>query len=342
MNRVRRIVRLCAPFGLIAFLAAFGGFLVGAGAAFAHEVRPVYLQVAESDGGTFEVLLKTPMRGDLRLALDVEFSGKVEITTPLMARRTGDAMLETWRIQALEPLAGQVVRINGLENTMTDALVRIEFADGRAWVRRLTPAQPQAIIPVAPGAWQVAQTYPLLGVEHILLGTDHLLFVLGILLLTRGVRQLVGAITAFTIAHSITLAAATLGLVHVPSKPVEAAIALSIVLIAVEIIRARSGRGALATRMPWLVAFAFGLLHGFGFAGALSEIGMPEGQIPLALLSFNVGVEAGQLLFVAGVLALVALMRASRLSVPRWGALVPPYLIGTFGMSWVIQRIVAF
>jgi len=342
MNRVRRIVRLPAHFVLIAYLAAFGGFLVGAGGALAHEVRPVYLQVTELDDGAFDVLFKTPMRGDLRLALDVELSGKVEVMTTVMAQMTDDAILQTWRIRAVEPLAGQAVRIDGLENTMTDALVRIEFADGRAWVQRLTPAQPQAIIPVTPGAWQVAQTYLLLGVEHILLGIDHLLFVLGVLLLTAGMRQLIGAITAFTLAHSVTLAAATLGLVHVPSKPVEAAIALSIVFVAAEIIRARSGRVALAAKMPWLVAFGFGLLHGFGFAGALSAIGMPEGQIPVGLLFFNVGVEAGQLLFVAGVLALLALIRASRLSMPRWGALVLPYLIGTFAMSLVIQRIVAF
>ena len=325
-----------------ACLAGIGAFFVWAGTASAHEVRPAYLEITETDDAVYDVFFKTPMRGDLRLALGVGFSGKIEIAQPVVSRAADGAMLQTWRIRAIEPLAGQEVRIDGLEYTLTDALVRIAFADGRSWVQRLTPAQPRTTIPEAPNAWQVAKTYLLLGIEHILLGIDHLLFVLGILLLAAGTRRLVVAVTAFTAAHSITLAAATLGLVHVPPGPVEAAIALSIVFVAVEIIHARSGRPAFAARRPWLVAFAFGLLHGFGFAGALSEIGMPEGQIPVALLFFNIGVEAGQLLFVAAVLGLAATARAGRLAVPRWAALVPPYAIGTVAMAWVFQRIAAF
>jgi hydrogenase/urease accessory protein HupE len=294
------------------------------------------------EAGTFDVVFKTPMQGDLRLSLDVAFSGKIAITEPVVSYMMDGAMLQTWRIQAIEPLTGQHVGIDGLQNTMTDALVRVEFADGRTWVQRLTPTQPHALIPTAPNSWAVAKTYLLLGIEHILIGIDHLLFVLGVLLLARRVRPVIGAITAFTVAHSITLAASTLGLVHVPSKPVEAVIALSIVFVAVEIIHARSGKAGLAARMPWVMAFGFGLLHGFGFADALSEIGMPEGQIPIALLFFNVGVEAGQLVFIAAMLALAALVRASRIPLPRWGALVLPYLIGCLAMSWTIQRVAMF
>ena len=182
----------------------------------------------------------------------------------------------------------------------------MSFADGSTWIQRLTPQQPATVIPVQPGAWEVAGTYLGLGVEHILTGIDHLLFVLALLLLTTGTWRLLKTVTAFTVAHSITLALATLGLVHVPPKPVEAVIALSIVFVAAEILHARRGRIGLAARMPWIVAFTFGLLHGFGFAGALSEVGLPAGQIPVALLFFNLGVEAGQLLFIAAVLALVA------------------------------------
>ena len=198
---------------------------------------------------------------------------------------TDNAMVQTWRLSAIKPLAGQMVRIDGLENTMTDALVRIEFIDGAEWVGRLTPGAPQTTITARQGGWDVAATYLKLGVEHIMLGVDHLLFVLALILITPSTRQLILAITAFTAAHTITLAAATLGLVNVPPPPVEAAIALSIAFVAAEIIRAREGKAGIAARAPWVVAFAFGLLHGFGFAGALaSQVGLPVGHIPVALL----------------------------------------------------------
>ena len=310
--------------------------------AFAHEVRPAYLEMREEASGTFDVLFKTPMRGDARLALDVSFSGPVKTTTPVSSRMTDNAMVQTWRLRAIKPLAGQMVRIDGLENTMTDALVRIEFIDGAEWVGRLTPGAPQTTITARQGGWDVAVTYLKLGVEHIMLGVDHLLFVLALILIAPNTRQLILAITAFTAAHSITLAAATLGFVNVPPPPVEAAIALSIAFVAAEIIRAREGKAGIAARAPWVVAFAFGLLHGFGFAGALSQVGLPAGHIPVALLFFNVGVEIGQLLFVAIALGLAALFRLARRPLPRWAAFAPPYLIGSLAMFWVIQRVAVF
>jgi hydrogenase/urease accessory protein HupE len=335
---------LARPFGLLSIVLSFAACLsfVSAKDGFAHEVRPAYLELKEVTPGIFDVLFKTPMQGDLRLSLDVRFSGRVEPATPVLSRRADNALVQTWQVRAIEPLTGQQIRIDGLENTVTDALVRVEFADGRAWVQRLTPALPQARVPARQNVWEVATTYLQLGIGHILLGIDHLLFVLGLILITASARQLVKAITAFTAAHSITLAAATLGFVDVPPAPVEAVIALSITFVAVEIIHARQGRMGMAARVPWLVAFVFGLLHGFGFAGALSEIGMPAGHIPEALLFFNVGVETGQLLFVAAVLCLAALARLSRLPRPRWAVLVPPYAIGIVAMFWVIQRISAF
>lgn len=307
----------------------------------AHEIRPAYLDLSEDGPGEFSLLWKTPMRGTLRLALDPTFSGPVEMLSPVAVRTTGEAAVLTWRVRA-DSLRGQTLRIEGLEATLTDTLVRIDFADGTSWVQRLTPRAPAATIPRRPGAWAVAGTYFNLGVEHILLGIDHLLFVLALLLLSTGAWQLVKTVTAFTVAHSITLGLATLGIVHVPSGPVEAVIALSIVFVAAEILRARRGQEGLATRMPWIVAFTFGLLHGFGFAGALSEIGLPEGQIPVAMLFFNLGVEAGQLLFVASVLGLAAAARQMQLARPRWAALVPPYAIGSAAMFWVFQRVATF
>jgi hydrogenase/urease accessory protein HupE len=276
------------------------------------------------------------------LALAPVLSGTTEVVTPAATLLTGHASVRTWRLRLAEPLRGRSLRVEGLTATMTDVLVRVEFADGGSWAGRLTPQLPEVVIPVQPGGGTVARTYFALGVEHILLGIDHLLFVLALLLVTRGRKPLLLTITAFTVAHSITLALATLGLVSVPPAPVEAVIALSIVFVAGEILRARRGVEGLAARAPWIVAFAFGLLHGLGFAGALAQIGLPQGRIPIALLFFNVGVEAGQLVFVAGILGLAALGRRLPMTVPRWAELVPPYAIGIVAMFWVFQRVARF
>jgi hydrogenase/urease accessory protein HupE len=310
--------------------------------AFAHEVRPAYLELHEDTANTFRVLWKTPMRGDMRLSLAPAFSGKTEFLTPVATRQTGGAAVQTWRMKAVTPLRGQTLRIAGLEATMTDVLVRAEFADGTGWTKRLTPAQPAAEIPARQSGWSVAAEYLKLGVEHILLGVDHLLFVLALLIITRGGWKLVKTVTAFTVAHSLTLAAATLGFVHVPQAPVEAVIALSIVFVAAEIVHGHRGKQGITARSPWIVAFVFGLVHGFGFAGALSEISLPQGQIPLALLFFNAGVEIGQLLFIASVLALLAAARRVRITPPRWAELLPAYAIGGVAMFWVVQRISSF
>ncbi len=316
--------------------------LVVATPAGAHELRPAYLELRERGAGSFDVSWKTPMRGNRRLALSPAFSGAVETSSPVVTRAAGGAAVQTWSARAVGPLRGRSVRILGLDSTMTDALVRIEFADGTEWVERLTPRRPAAVIPERASHAGVAGTYLGLGVEHILLGLDHLLFVLALLLVTSGGRKLLEAITAFTAAHSITLALATLGFVDVPAKPVEVTIAASIVLVAVEIVRARRGQRGITTRAPWVVAFAFGLLHGFGFAGALGEIGLPQGRIPAALLFFNLGVEAGQLAFLAAVLAVVAAARRLFDTAPRWAELAPAYAIGITATFWVIQRAAAF
>lgn len=303
-----------------------------------HEVRPAYLALEEVAPDEFDVLFKTPMRGDMRLDLSVAFSGKVEALTPVVSRATGDAMVQSWRLRTNEPLTGQSVLIDGLQTTMTDALLRVSFADGSTFVERLTPASPQATIPASQSGWQVAVTYVGQGIEHILFGLDHLLFVAALLLIIGDWRVLIKTITAFTIAHSITLTLATLGHVSLPSGPVEALIALSILLIAAEAVRMRQGKTSLAVTWPWVVAFAFGLLHGFGFAGALQELGLPRGDIPLALFSFNAGVEVGQLIFVAALLLVVAAVRRV-VAIPKEMLVAPAYAIGIVAAFWVIERV---
>ena len=292
--------RLPAAFRFLIFCAC----LFPAPQAFAHEVRPAYLDLREEAPGLFDVLFKTPMRGDARLALNVSFSGRVQTATPVISRMTDNAMVQTWRLSAIEPLAGQEVRIDGLASTMTDALVRIEFVDGGEWVGRLTPGRPQATIPARQGGWEVAATYLKLGVEHILLGIDHLLFVLALNLIAPNTRAAHPGDHGF---HRRAQHHARRGDSRL--RPCAAATGRGCDRAVDRLRRRRDhpcprGQAGIAARAPWVVAFAFGLLHGFGFAGALSEIGLPAGHIPVALLFFNLGVEIGQLLFVAAVLGL--------------------------------------
>ena len=317
---------------------------------FAHEMRPAYLELHEVKPGEFSVLWKTPMLGDMRLSLAPEFSGDAKPATPVTTRTPPGAAVQTWTLRA-PALRGQMLRIRGLNSTMTDALVRCEFADGTTWMQRLSPAQPSALIPARQSAWAVAGVYMKLGIQHILSGIDHLLFILALLFITGGGWKLVKTVTAFTLSHSITLTLASLGYVHIPQRPVEAVIALSIVFVASEILHTRAGRPGLTVRAPWVVAFTFGLMHGLGFAGGLREAGLPVGHIPTALLFFSVGVETGHFLFVGAVLSLLALGRQTVSSLglgarltphaSRLG-LIPPYAIGGLAMFWVIQRIAAF
>jgi hydrogenase/urease accessory protein HupE len=239
-------------------------------------------------------------------------------------------------------LIGETIFIDGLSTTLTDVLVRVERSDASSQVMRLTPSAPAAVIEAAPTWQKIAATYLGLGVDHILRGIDHLLFVLALLLLVGRWRPLVATVTSFTVAHSLTLGAAILGFVHVPQQPVEAVIALSIVFVAAEIVRRTRGQPSLAQRWPWAIAFVFGLLHGLGFAGALSEIGLPEQAIPVALLFFNVGVELGQLLFVGSFVVLAVLARRVALPMSPWTARLSAYGIGAVAAFWTIERVAGF
>jgi hydrogenase/urease accessory protein HupE len=313
----------------------------------AHEVRPAVLQIEETAPGRYDVVWRTPLLSGQRLPIALRLPDEVRNLREPVVRDFPDALVERrWIDAGSAGLAGKRIEFVGLQLTITDVLVRVQALDGSHSTTLIHPSQRWVEIGVARGPWAVAGAYLRLGVEHIWGGVDHLLFVLALLLLVRGWRRVVVTVTAFTVAHSITLAAATLGFVHVPQPPVEAAIALSIVFVAAEIVHGRQGRPGLTERAPWVIAFTFGLLHGFGFASTLSQVGLPQNAIPIALLFFNVGVEVGQLLFIASVFAVVVLAKqvASRIALPRlaWAWRVPPYAIGGVAAFWMIQRIAAF
>jgi hydrogenase/urease accessory protein HupE len=327
----------------------FGALLLGAlllaPPARAHEVRPAYLEITETAPGRYAVLWRTPVMAGMRLPVALAFpDGVRELREPTVLELT-DSLLERRAIEAGDGgLAGKRVDFVGLQGTITDVLVRVALLDGTRSTSLVRPSQPWVEIAATSGALAVAPAYLVHGIEHILFGFDHLLFVLALILIVPSRRVLFATITAFTVAHSITLALATLGVVHVPRPPVEAAIALSILLLATEIVHRERGEIGLTARWPWVVAFTFGLLHGFGFASALSDIGLPQGDIPLALFAFNVGVECGQLAFVAAVSSLAALSRRVRLGVrvERYALGAAQYAIGTLAAFWLFERIAQF
>jgi hydrogenase/urease accessory protein HupE len=316
--------------------------LFACGAA-ADVFRPAYLDLREAGNGEYDVLWKVPASGDdLRLAAYVAFPDDTEQVNTPRTVKSGGAWIERWRIRREGGLVGQSVAIVGNAVGVTDVIARVERLNGTSQVERLLPDQPTFVVLPPTGTGEVAWSYLVLGVEHILGGIDHLLFVLALLLIVRGSLRIVATITAFTVAHSITLVAATLGWVHVSGPPVEAIIALSIVFVAAEVVHGLRGKPGLTARAPWVVAFSFGLLHGLGFAGALAEVGLPQKAIPVALLTFNVGVEVGQVAFVAAVLLLGALFGRRIAARPAWTTGLMAYGIGTVAAFWTVERVVSF
>ena len=307
--------------------------------------RPAYLQLRQTAAECYDVLWKVPaLDASTTLKVSPVFPPGTENLAPHARAFASGAATDRWSVRVPGGLEGKAVRFSHLADTGIDVLVRVERADGTEQLGRILAVDPQFVLRASPSSWEVVKSYTVLGIEHILTGFDHLLFVLALILIVRGTRRLLVTITAFTIAHSITLALATLGFVHVPGPPVEAMIALSIVFVAAETLRLRTGHESLASRKPWLVAFTFGLLHGLGFAGALAEVGLPQKSIPLGLLFFNVGVEIGQLLFITAVLSVLAASRAllrQRLR-PAWGPALTSYVIGGVASFWLCERIAAF
>jgi len=308
----------------------------------AHEARPAYLEIKETEPGQYTILWRTPVLSGTRLAVVLRLPDGVRDRQDPVVQVLSDSILERrWIDAGPEGLAGRRIEFPGLELTITDAVVRAELLDGRTWMAIARPSQPWILMAEATTPWDTVFDFVSQGMKHILSGADHLLFVFGLLLIVRSWWMLVKTVTAFTVAHSITLAAATLGYVRPPAAPIEAAIAMSILFLGVEIVRAYRGGTSVAIRHPWIVAFLFGLLHGFGFAGALTAAGLPPTAVPLALVSFNVGVEFGQLAFVALVFLLAYIVRRLRINWPQPAVLLPAYAVGTFGAFWMIQRLAA-
>jgi hydrogenase/urease accessory protein HupE len=319
-----------------------GALLCAAPRAFAHDVRPAYLELREKSGDTFDALWKVPGSGDdMRLGIYVRLpEGCTNVTEPRGVFVAG-SYAERWTVRRPGGLGGGTIRIAGLAGTQTDVLVRIYHLGGKDEIYVLHPDHPSVTLAGASRLAARVLAYLGLGIGHIAQGVDHLLFVFGLLLIVRNRWMLFKTISAFTLAHSLTLAAATLGYVRAPIPPVEASIALSILLLGPEVVRVWRGETSFTIRHPWVVAFAFGLLHGFGFASGLASIGLPKGEIPLALLLFNVGVEAGQLAFVLLMLGLERALRGLGVRWPRWAELVPGYVVGASGAYWMIQRVAA-
>ncbi|MEY2855611.1 MAG: hypothetical protein RL030_2743 [Pseudomonadota bacterium] len=330
-----------------ALLAALLLLASGVATVHADEFKPAYLQLTQVDASDWDVLWKLPaLDEDTALRLAPEFAPGITTVGEKHRNYANGAVVQRWRIRAESGLAGRAIEFPDLADQRIEVLVRLARLDGTAQLARLQPSQSRFMPADSPGNFEVARTYTRLGIHHILAGVDHLLFVLSLMILVGNTRRLIWTVTAFTVAHSITLALATLGVIHVPGPPVEALIALSIVFVAAEIIQARRGRAGLSIRYPWIIAFGFGLLHGLGFAGALAEVGLPPKAIPTALLFFNVGVEIGQLIFIAIVLAAAAagrwLQARLRLPMPMWLWQVPPYAIGAIASYWVFERIASF
>jgi hypothetical protein len=311
------------------------------GTAAAHEVRPASLEITERTDAT-EVVWRQPVLGEYAIALTPKLSSGWLDGTPMQQSATTQTLTRIWKItDPRTNLAGQSLHIEGLERTLTDVFVRVRWRRGAESVALLKPLQNTLVLQPETGSGAAIREYFRLGVFHILTGYDHLLYLLGLMLLVRNLRALFGVITAFTAAHSLTLALSVLGIVKLQPAAVEAAIALSILFVAVELQRGQRGQPGFAHRHPWAVAFLFGLLHGFGFAGALRAIGLPDGAIAAPLILFNLGIEAGQIVFVAGVAGLFWML-IRRFSVARTaviGAL--PVVIGTLAAWWLLERVAA-
>ncbi|THD59897.1 HupE/UreJ family protein [Phenylobacterium sp.] len=323
---------------LLAALALLFGLLAGR-AAFAHEVRPAYLEIDQTGPSTYTAIWKQPVMGDVAIHLIPHLSNGWLDQPPGDQYATGGFLIRQWTVTAAgpSPLAGRTLSIEGLQDTITDVFVRIRLKNGEGVDTIVRPEAPQFRIDLKAGAPTAVSAFLLLGVEHILTGPDHLLFVLGLLLIVRDRWMLLKTVSAFTVAHSLTLAAATLGHIQLSTPLLNALIALSILFVAPEALRAARGGTSLTIRYPWIVAFAFGLLHGMGFANGLSTLGLEKGALLGALALFNVGVEIGQLMFLAVVLALIRAFRLMQLTWPRPVAALPAYAIGALGAMWTFQ-----
>ncbi len=326
---------------LVSIIASYVG--ISDSAALADDSQPAFLEIKETTPNRYTVVWRTPNVSGKRSELGLQLPETVRNLTPPVVRELPRSKVERRLIETdAAGLEGKRVTITGLEATSIEVLVRIEFGTGATTTSLIRPSKPWLVIEGPRNAWQITWDYTVLGFEHILSGFDHLLFVLALVLIIHGTRPLLLSITAFTLAHSITLAGATLGVLSVPGPPVEAIIALSIIFLASELAKLNRGKPSMTANYPWIVAFSFGLLHGLGFAGALADVGLPQHEIPLALLMFNIGVELGQLVFVSVVLVIMASFRRLRAQWPFWVLQLPAYGIGSIASLWFIERVSGF
>jgi HupE/UreJ protein len=289
----------------------------------AHEVRPAYLEIKETAPGQFSVLWRTPVLAGMRLPVTLKLPDDVRnLKEPVVQELTDSLVDRRWVDAGPSGLAGRRIEFPGLQLTITDALVRYELLDGRKATAIAECLGQRRCRPLP--ATIVQRRSPATVVPDALIVKDR--------------WMLIKTITAFTVAHSITLAIATLGLASPPVAPLNAAIALSILFLGPEIVRCWRGETSLTIEHPWVVAFLFGLIHGFGFASALTSAGLPWHDLPLALLSFNVGVEIGQVGFVMLIVLLERSFRQLQILWPHWVEALPGYAVGSLGAFWTIQR----
>ncbi len=326
----------------IFFCAAVVYFLVPEAGVRAHPLAPSLLEVIESEKGQAKVTWKTPIKRGAGQAMRPRLPAFCRPLGPSTLERVKTAIVEYWEVEyGGQSLEGSAIHVEGIERARTDVLLRVALADGRSFRTVLRPGSPSFVVPEREEARDVLLAYLRLGFEHILSGIDHLLFVLGLIVMVQGGRKLVWVITAFTLGHSISLSLAALGWIRIPPTPVEFLIALSIFILGMELVRNPEQNPGIVRRYTWAMTTVFGFLHGFGFAGALVEIGLPAGDIPLALFSFNVGIEIGQLLFVFFVLLMRVSLRSLHFPLPTWGTTATAYAVGSLASFWLIDRFVA-
>jgi len=316
-------------------------FLVGNISSFAHEMRPALLQINQVSGTDYELIWKIPRRDNMILSINPVFPDWFRVSQPLPGVQAGDGALFTMHATSEKSIHKMPISIDGIANSMVDVIVYVQLLSGEKYSLTIQPSHPTVTIPERDTFGATAWTYGKLGVEHILGGPDHLLFVLALLLIVSGARKIFFTITAFTLAHSLTLSLAALGSLSLPGPPVEATIALSIMFLAWELVKLNRGEVVISSQKPWLVSFTFGLLHGLGFAGALKDIGLPQTQVAAALAFFNIGVEVGQLLFIMAML-LIGRLLVKKINTSNFVKFFPAYAIGSVAAFWLVERVVGY
>lgn len=307
----------------------------------AHKLQPAYLEMNEQTAGKFSILWKRPLVSGRPMNIVPQLPASCSNITEPAVQSSVSGVVERWIVDCGKSgMTNGTIAIDGLSATQTDVLVRIYYIEGIEETHLLRPTTVSAVVGGVPSGMERIIAYLQLGIQHILMGIDHLLFVLGLLLIVQSRWMLLKTISSFTLAHSITLGIATLGYASVQLPPLNAVIALSILFLGPEIVRSWRGGTSLTIRHPWVVAFAFGLLHGFGFATGLTNLGLREAEIPLALLLFNCGVEIGQVAFVMLIILLERSFRVLQIQWPGWVRLAPGYTVGSLGAFWTIQRTV--